>query len=78
MAAGADAFLSKPLDPLELASTVKDLLGALLRGMARERGRATGSAAANQRGSRRRPAGERDQHADRGLRAPWETILAQQ
>jgi CheY-like chemotaxis protein len=26
--AGADAFLQKPLDPLELVSTVKDLLGA--------------------------------------------------
>ena len=26
--AGADAFLRKPLDPLELVSTVKDLLGA--------------------------------------------------
>jgi CheY-like chemotaxis protein/transposase len=28
LAAGADAFLQKPLDPLELLSTVKDLLGA--------------------------------------------------
>ena len=28
LAAGADAFLQKPLDPLELVSTVKDLLGA--------------------------------------------------
>jgi DNA-binding transcriptional MerR regulator len=28
LAAGADAFLQKPLDPLELISTVKDLLGA--------------------------------------------------
>jgi DNA-binding transcriptional MerR regulator len=28
LAAGADAFLLKPLDPLELVSTVKDLLGA--------------------------------------------------
>ena len=28
LAAGADAFLRKPLDPLELVSTVKDLLGA--------------------------------------------------
>jgi CheY-like chemotaxis protein len=28
MAAGADAFLQKPLDPLEFVSTVKDLLGA--------------------------------------------------
>jgi CheY-like chemotaxis protein len=27
MAAGADAFLRKPLDPLELVSTVRDLLG---------------------------------------------------
>lgn len=27
MAAGADAFLKKPLEPLELVSTVKDLLG---------------------------------------------------
>jgi CheY-like chemotaxis protein len=27
-AAGADAFLQKPVDPLELVSTVKDLLGA--------------------------------------------------
>jgi DNA-binding response OmpR family regulator len=25
---GADAFLRKPVDPLELVSTVKDLLGA--------------------------------------------------
>ena len=33
LAAGADAFLAKPLDPLELVSTVKDLLGrsALVR-----------------------------------------------
>jgi DNA-binding transcriptional MerR regulator len=28
LAAGADAFLHKPVDPLELVSTVKDLLGA--------------------------------------------------
>ncbi len=28
LAAGADAFLQKPLDPFELVSTVKDLLGA--------------------------------------------------
>ena len=28
LAAGADAFLAKPLDPLELVSTVKDLLGS--------------------------------------------------
>jgi DNA-binding transcriptional MerR regulator len=28
LAAGADAFLRKPLDPLEFVSTVKDLLGA--------------------------------------------------
>jgi CheY-like chemotaxis protein len=28
LAAGADAFLQKPLDPLELVSTVNDLLGA--------------------------------------------------
>jgi DNA-binding response OmpR family regulator len=27
LAAGADAFLQKPFDPLELVSTVKDLLG---------------------------------------------------
>jgi CheY-like chemotaxis protein len=27
LAAGADAFMQKPLDPLELVSTVKDLLG---------------------------------------------------
>ena len=27
-AAGADAFLQKPVDPLELVSTVKDLLGS--------------------------------------------------
>ena len=27
LAAGADAFLQKPLDPLQLVSTVKDLLG---------------------------------------------------
>jgi DNA-binding response OmpR family regulator len=27
LVAGADAFLQKPLDPLELVSTVKDLLG---------------------------------------------------
>ena len=33
LAAGADAFLKKPLDPLQLVSTVKDLLGhsALVR-----------------------------------------------
>jgi DNA-binding transcriptional MerR regulator len=33
LAAGADAFLRKPLDPLQLVSTVKDLLGhsALMR-----------------------------------------------
>ena len=28
LAAGADAFLQKPLDPLQFVSTVKDLLGA--------------------------------------------------
>jgi CheY-like chemotaxis protein len=28
LAAGADAFLQKPVDPLELVSTIKDLLGA--------------------------------------------------
>jgi len=28
LGAGADAFLQKPLDPLQLVSTVKDLLGA--------------------------------------------------
>jgi DNA-binding transcriptional MerR regulator len=28
LAAGADAFLRKPLDPLELVSTVRDLIGA--------------------------------------------------
>ena len=28
LAAGADAFLQKPLEPLKLVSTVKDLLGA--------------------------------------------------
>jgi CheY-like chemotaxis protein len=28
LAAGADAFLLKPVDPLELVSTIKDLLGA--------------------------------------------------
>jgi DNA-binding transcriptional MerR regulator len=35
--AGADAFLQKPLDPLQLVSAVKDLLGrsALVRGSAR-------------------------------------------
>lgn len=40
LAAGADAFLGKPLEPLELISTIKDLLGgsALLRGSALERG----------------------------------------
>src|ERR671922_287724 len=27
LAAGADAFLQKPLEPLQLVSTVKDLLG---------------------------------------------------
>jgi CheY-like chemotaxis protein len=33
-AAGADAFLQKPLDPLQFVSTVKDLLGksAFLQG----------------------------------------------
>ena len=40
LAAGADAFLQKPLDPLEFVSTVKDLLGAsaLVAGQGRERG----------------------------------------
>lgn len=35
LAAGADAFLRKPLDPLQFVSTVKDLLGksAFLRGV---------------------------------------------
>jgi CheY-like chemotaxis protein len=35
--AGADAFLHKPFDPLQLVSAVKDLLGhsALVRGLAR-------------------------------------------
>jgi CheY-like chemotaxis protein len=37
LAAGADAFLQKPLDPLQLVSAVKDLLGksALVRGRGR-------------------------------------------
>jgi DNA-binding transcriptional MerR regulator len=37
LAAGADAFLQKPLDPLQLVSAVKDMLGhsALIRGGAR-------------------------------------------
>jgi len=36
LGAGADAFLQKPLDPLQLVSTVKDLLGesAFLKGAA--------------------------------------------
>ncbi len=36
LAAGADAFLSKPLEPRQLISTVKDLLGdsALMRAQA--------------------------------------------
>jgi DNA-binding transcriptional MerR regulator len=36
LAAGADAFLKKPLDPMQLVSTVKDLLaqGGLLRAVA--------------------------------------------
>jgi CheY-like chemotaxis protein len=40
LAAGADAFLQKPLDPLEFVSTVKDLLGAsaLVARQGRERG----------------------------------------
>ena len=39
LAAGADAFLQKPLDPLEFVSTVKDLLGesALVARHRRER-----------------------------------------
>jgi DNA-binding transcriptional MerR regulator len=39
MAAGADAFLQKPLDPLQLVSTVRDLLGssAFLRTPAAEK-----------------------------------------
>jgi DNA-binding response OmpR family regulator len=37
LAAGADAFLQKPLDPLELVSTVKDLLGASALVARRER-----------------------------------------
>jgi CheY-like chemotaxis protein len=40
LAAGADAFLQKPLEPLEFVSTVKDLLGAsaLVARHGRERG----------------------------------------
>ena len=39
IAAGADAFLQKPLDPLQFVSTVKDLLGtsAFLREARRHR-----------------------------------------
>jgi CheY-like chemotaxis protein len=40
LAAGADAFLQKPLDPLELVSTVKDLLGASALVARREHGSA--------------------------------------
>jgi len=39
LAAGADAFLQKPLDPLEFVSTVKDLLGA--SALVARRGRAS-------------------------------------
>jgi DNA-binding response OmpR family regulator len=40
LAAGADAFLQKPVDPLELVSTVKDLLGA--SALVARRGQASG------------------------------------
>jgi len=40
LAAGADAFLQKPLDPLEFVSTVKDLLGASALVARREQERA--------------------------------------
>jgi DNA-binding transcriptional MerR regulator len=40
LAAGADAFLQKPLDPLEFVSTVKDLLGANALVARHERGSA--------------------------------------
>jgi DNA-binding response OmpR family regulator len=40
LAVGANAFLQKPFDPLELVSTVKDLIGAnALTGLAPERTR---------------------------------------
>jgi CheY-like chemotaxis protein len=40
LAAGADAFLQKPLDPLEFVSTVKDLIGASALVAHREQGSA--------------------------------------
>ncbi len=53
LAAGADAFLQKPLDPLELVSTVKDLLGA--------------SALVARRGQESRLVDERGTSGDEGL-----------
>ena len=53
LAAGADAFLQKPLDPLELVSTVKDLLGA--------------SALVARRGQESRLVDERGSSGDEGL-----------
>ena len=53
LAAGADAFLQKPLDPLELVSTVKDLLGS--------------SALVARRGQESRLVDERGTSGDEGL-----------
>ena len=75
--AGAEAFLLKPLDPLVLVSTIKDLLGyqrvpeararALAR-QAREVDRIGSGCAAARRHPRRRPAGQRHQPRHRSAR----------
>ena len=75
LAAGADAFLQKPFDPLELVSTVKDLLGASALVAPPRRRVASGRAPHERRRGarpdpRRRSADERDQpdHRTAGLR----------
>ena len=67
LAAGADAFLQKPFDPLELVSTVKDLLGIQRAGRSPRAGKSLVDERLQVRrrgtrpGPRRRSANERDQ-----------------
>ena len=72
---GADAFLRKPLDPLQFVSTVKDLLEERSYNARRRDERASRERPfPPRRRARRRPPGRRNQHAHRS--GTGKTILA--